>query len=649
MSKLKTTQRGALALALLLVPCGKSVGQNLCREPGGSAVQMWTPAGLASVNPTPISPLLGQTPWDVNAEILAGICIGDIQLEEWTTSCSAGNTVFSLGDGTSACNDAIFVDTDGDIGMGTTTPGVTSDGGENVLLRVTSSLTGDGGMLIENTNAAVGGRTLMELKNFGNTFFDLNNTNAHNWRIRSQNDSHLIFDDRADAGIEFDLSPAGLLLLEGSLRTQGSLIADPDTLTIADSGDANPATATHSPASTILIVTCNDANGCELTLGETGVADGQLLEVINATANALVMKDVAAVQSFPHDVTMVGAGAPGGRQSVSLVYSSTAAEWVPGEQLVPSCADGEILKGTTTATKFVCGSAGSAAFTTLDADYGAEVYAGPLDMGGGIFEPPNGAGAPTSTDCDAGAETGRFYVDTTGGTPTLLCCSGAGGWVACEAGIDAPYDPDTPPASLHSASDEFNGSIGSGWTAAGVDGGPFVSWSHVRDTAQFDNTGGGSGINLEWKTAPSAPFAVAAKLTIFTDGGDRHVGIALLTGGTVASPTSIHLAAVHEVGGGHNVRARRFSNYTTFTANDASDIVAGHDGPIVQYLFVAVDASGNTTISHSPDGVIWEIIHTYTTLTISDIGLYAGPNVVFITHWWRVGTTAAFRGGEVGQ
>jgi hypothetical protein len=99
-----------------------------------------------------------------------------------------------------------------------------------------------------------------------------------------------------------------------------------------------------------------------------------------------------------------------------------------GEDLGTACADGQVLVANPTGG-LACGNPGSAAFTTLDGDYGAEVVTSAWDLSGALLELPNSA-APTGTDCDDAAEAGRVHVDTDAPTgEQFLVCEGASGWV----------------------------------------------------------------------------------------------------------------------------------------------------------------------------------------------------------------------------
>lgn len=79
----------------------------------------------------------------------------------------------------------------------------------------------------------------------------------------------------------------------------GTMQSDtPQAVTCTDSGDGNHGALTITASSSFVRVTNNDANGCNITLSETGAVDGQFLEVWNVSANHLDIADSDAVQEL---------------------------------------------------------------------------------------------------------------------------------------------------------------------------------------------------------------------------------------------------------------------------------------------------------------------------------------------------------------
>ncbi|MFY9484238.1 MAG: hypothetical protein WAP74_01285, partial [Patescibacteria group bacterium] len=77
----------------------------------------------------------------------------------------------------------------------------------------------------------------------------------------------------------------------------GAAVYGLSTLTIADDTVALSApTGTLTPTTSYAEVTCNDADGCNLALSETGAREGQVVIVANVSAaNTLTLTDSAGV------------------------------------------------------------------------------------------------------------------------------------------------------------------------------------------------------------------------------------------------------------------------------------------------------------------------------------------------------------------
>lgn len=100
----------------------------------------------------------------------------------------------------------------------------------------------------------------------------------------------------------------------GKLTLAERIVDTPQDLTVADSGDGSPATSTLTPSSSVVACTCNDTDGCAITLSETGAAAGQILIVFGVTANACTFADSAGVQET------TGALSLGANDVVSFLY-----------------------------------------------------------------------------------------------------------------------------------------------------------------------------------------------------------------------------------------------------------------------------------------------------------------------------------------
>ena len=91
-----------------------------------------------------------------------------------------------------------------------------------------------------------------------------------------------------------------------------SVIADADT--IATTGDGNPATHTLTPTTSYVELTCNDADTCDVTMGETGMVEGTRVVIVNVSANVCDFADAAGVSE------LAGAFAMGQYDVLTLQY-----------------------------------------------------------------------------------------------------------------------------------------------------------------------------------------------------------------------------------------------------------------------------------------------------------------------------------------
>lgn len=119
----------------------------------------------------------------------------------------------------SAPTNSLYVNTDGNIGLSTASPAAP------LHLLETAALNGSSPhVLIQNTNAAVAGRTMMTLSNNGPAFLRLENTNVSadaRWVIAHDGTGNLGI-NRDGSNNEFFLTPTGDLTLTGTLTTAGS-------------------------------------------------------------------------------------------------------------------------------------------------------------------------------------------------------------------------------------------------------------------------------------------------------------------------------------------------------------------------------------------------------------------------------------------
>jgi hypothetical protein len=80
-----------------------------------------------------------------------------------------------------------------------------------------------------------------------------------------------------------------------SVSRYGFYIQPTQTLTVADNGGGTAATANLTPTSSNILCTCNDANGCTVTILESGTdiaAGPQIIHIISTTANTCNIDDI---------------------------------------------------------------------------------------------------------------------------------------------------------------------------------------------------------------------------------------------------------------------------------------------------------------------------------------------------------------------
>jgi hypothetical protein len=110
---------------------------------------------------------------------------------------------------------------------------------------------------------------------------------------------------------------AGLTRLDGDVRVDSRVYETPTAITIADNAiGASPAAYTLDPVAAFVRITCNDADGATVTMGETNALDGMHLRIVNMGANVLNFADTAGVSE------LTGAIALGQYDTMELWYAS---------------------------------------------------------------------------------------------------------------------------------------------------------------------------------------------------------------------------------------------------------------------------------------------------------------------------------------
>lgn len=96
----------------------------------------------------------------------------------------------------------------------------------------------------------------------------------------------------------------GTLEVTGNITADKKVVHTPQAFTVADSGDGSPAAGTLTPTGDVILGTCNDADGCAVTMSETGAASGHIILFINLSANNFTFADSAGVQELSGSLTL---------------------------------------------------------------------------------------------------------------------------------------------------------------------------------------------------------------------------------------------------------------------------------------------------------------------------------------------------------
>lgn len=110
------------------------------------------------------------------------------------------------------------------------------------------------------------------------------------------------------------VATTGTLSATGNITTAGLMVVTPTAQTIADNGGGTPASGTIAATVGVVDVTCNDTDGCALTLSETSAVVGSTLRIINVGTNNVTIADSAGVQETVGSLTL------GTRDSVIFCY-----------------------------------------------------------------------------------------------------------------------------------------------------------------------------------------------------------------------------------------------------------------------------------------------------------------------------------------
>ncbi len=123
------------------------------------------------------------------------------------------------------------------------------------------------------------------------------------------------------------LQALGVVDIQGAISNSVGAVSVADLLTVtvqavtvADNGAGSAAANTLQPTRNYASFTCSDANGCDITLSETGAVDGVVVRITNVSANVCNFADTAGVTE------LAGAFAMGQYDTLTIMYATD--RWV---------------------------------------------------------------------------------------------------------------------------------------------------------------------------------------------------------------------------------------------------------------------------------------------------------------------------------
>ncbi|MBI4312361.1 MAG: hypothetical protein HY681_11350 [Chloroflexi bacterium] len=100
----------------------------------------------------------------------------------------------------------------------------------------------------------------------------------------------------------------------GRIKLDGNVQMGADARTIADNLAVTPAALTLTPAKSLVTVDCQDANGCAITMSTSGIADDQVVTIVNTSSNTVSFADAPGVSE------LAGNFSAGRNDSLSLLF-----------------------------------------------------------------------------------------------------------------------------------------------------------------------------------------------------------------------------------------------------------------------------------------------------------------------------------------
>jgi len=154
--------------------------------------------------------------------------------------------------------------------------------------------------------------------------YDIGSSSAEYNRLYLGDGGGLLLGNGQDATLAYDEATDDRVELTGtgaSLFIEDRLGLGAQSFTVADSGNGSPATGTLTPTASYVEVECNDADSCDITMGEGSAKQGDVLIIVVTTAVGTAdFSDSAGVSE------LAGAFNAGVNDSISMIY--TGSTWV---------------------------------------------------------------------------------------------------------------------------------------------------------------------------------------------------------------------------------------------------------------------------------------------------------------------------------
>jgi hypothetical protein len=180
------------------------------------------------------------------------------------------------------------------------------------------------------------------------------------------------------------------------------------SVTVADSGDGNAATGTVTPTVNIALhqisLTCSDADGCSMTMSETGAIAGAVVTITNIGANAATFADTGGVQELVAACTLA--------QYETLTLQYKADRWVEVSRATNTIQISAIETGVNASDGTYSGT-----FISRTVDSGASASA----FGQAYHIDTDGELIPADADVAAAAAMPVFCLAVESGTGSKRC------------------------------------------------------------------------------------------------------------------------------------------------------------------------------------------------------------------------------------